>query len=168
MLRWNSNVLGHAVIGVKFATILRHLDVGRSVDELAKVFQNENYILWYTTNGNRVRVTICLKNEATAKDHVKAWVHALLLAKKVHDGSTSVAYSQPSTKEKMEMLRETLQKLDEFFHEELLGRLKEAGWNLSSSAFETHSGFRIRVYSEGTSARKSHNASSIVEGKKSI
>jgi len=177
VLRWGENsVLGFGDVGVQFATVLASLMVEdgdnaprQRIRELATIFRMQKYILWPATiTGHRrllsassiPTVYICLKAGATANDQVKAWSHALIVAKELlsrrwmcqsydkksgdYDGGMAVV------SKKVAVLQATMDEMDEKFTA-LIPQLVEKGWDLETACIETRSGFRITVVDENLS-----------------
>ena len=169
VLRWRDGaVLGFGVVGVRFATVLTSLgaewddeadekfrnDAGWRVGELAKVFRMQKYILWPTSAAaNRIghRIDICLKTSANAEDQVKAWSHALILAKSL-SGSGLGGEQKGGRKMvpaigfhgKMAVVNATMEQIDGSFPG-VVASLRSKGWDLETPCIETTSGFRIAV-----------------------
>ncbi|OJD13752.1 hypothetical protein AJ78_05819 [Emergomyces pasteurianus Ep9510] len=105
ILRWkaSSTTLGSCRIGVSFQELL--CDSGRransirdvpiDINRLLRLFEKERYILWF--NPVNRKGTIVLKNNATPISQLKAWSHALMVAKRV----TTLAGDKPG---KVEMI----------------------------------------------------------------
>lgn len=140
-LRWcDGTYLGHCTFGVslrdltarlgtqhKSSVAIRNLQI--QPGDLFDVFKQEQYLLWYD-KGSR-QVLIVLKKDASTLYQLKAWMHAILIAKVSEDCS-------------IHRLRETLTKTSELLksHHEKLVR---AGWDLNTVALETRSSDRISV-----------------------
>lgn len=159
VLRWReSDILGYARIGTRFTELVGNNAPlmtggtkvpGLSISNIVKVFRNEKHLLWYDS-GKRW-VTICLKNNITPEEQLKAWVHALLVAKEVRhhrekrrsDGGNM----QLSVEELLGILETTLHDLGVFF-QSTTERLRAAGWDLSTAALETKPGYRVGICSQ--------------------
>ncbi|CUS14733.1 unnamed protein product [Tuber aestivum] len=154
VLRWGgSRVFGNAEIGVRLAALIRSLrqspgrkkggEEGVGLAELASVFQNEKYLLWY--DAQRCLVTICLKEKVSPEEQLKSWVHALVLAREIRhrwpkggvDNSNG-----PSQQALLDTVRKTLDDIGMSFTP-MLQRLREAGWDLGVAVLETVPGYRV-------------------------
>jgi hypothetical protein len=147
ILRWGDYaVLGFADVGVPFATVLTSTG---HVQELANIFHMQKYLLWPTNVGSGgLRVLICLKTGASANDQLKAWSHALIVAKELatkkgghDDGGGGGAYSY---EKKLGIVRATMDEMDRTFPG-FAERLVEMGWDVNTACIETSSGFRISI-----------------------
>ncbi len=155
VLRWKGSIiLGYAEIGVSLQELLVLLGVPDPVSravknptttlaELEKMYEEEDYILWY--DRDRQRALIVLKERSPAVSQLKAWAHALLVAKRMEDQST------PSPKPSLELgstsniglvLQETLRSVNATFNERIES-LRQTGWDLDTAALVTRPGFRI-------------------------
>lgn len=166
VLRWReTEVLGYARIGTRFielvgddASILGYdapltsggeKAPGLSISDVVKVFQNEKHLLWY--DSRKRWVTICLKDGITPEEQLKAWIHALFVAKEARhrekrrgdDGGNM----QPSGEVLLGVLETTLHDLDVSFPS-TTERLRAAGWDLSTAALETKPGYRVGICSQ--------------------
>ncbi|KAI5857218.1 vitamin B6 photo-protection and homoeostasis-domain-containing protein [Tricharina praecox] len=180
ILRWGEHsVLGFGDVGVQFATVLASLTVEvasfddnasrRWIQEVAAIFRMQKYMLWPATTMGRRRlllagsslptVYICLKVGATANDQVRAWSHALLVAKELvsrRQRRTRQSYDKKSddddggmavvsvVSERVAVLQVTMDEMDGKFAA-LASQLAEKGWDLDTACIETRSGFRITV-----------------------
>ncbi|KAF8245571.1 hypothetical protein K440DRAFT_634152 [Wilcoxina mikolae CBS 423.85] len=168
VLRWGNSVIGFANVGVRFATVLISLIEGdgttgsfdhdasgsRRIQELASIFHKEKYLLWPTTTGRRgsssslPRVYICLKTGASANDQVRAWSHALNVAKEFSRrrsrGENDGYY------ERIGLVQATMDEMGKKFAD-VAKRLAEKGWDLDTACIETRSGFRVAVLDGGKS-----------------
>jgi hypothetical protein len=156
VLRWaDDRILGHCKIGVSLGALLgrlgkRHkrtgsLDLhGVKLSELISVFANEAYVLWFDDSDDEA--TIVLKEECTPVDQLKAWTHALLLARrricmsKDEPGKDGTPSTQGSL---AEMIR-TLGEVNETFTK-YVTLLKLNGWDLDVAALETRAGSRAQI-----------------------
>ncbi|KAA8896536.1 vitamin B6 photo-protection and homoeostasis-domain-containing protein [Sphaerosporella brunnea] len=155
ILRWGDNsVLGFADVGVQFATVLTSLDQdinhqgsGSRIKDLANIFRMQKYILWPTSGkaqGSLPTVLICLKAGATAKDQVKAWSHALIVAKEftTREAQVKEKRGHGGYYEKLGIVQTTMEEMDRIFPK-ITERLVEMGWDVETACIETSSGFRI-------------------------
>lgn len=190
VLRWGeSEILGYAKIGTRFTELVDSLGddasslgynaplvsdgemkaPGLSIHNVANVFQNEKHLLWY--DSRKRWVTICLRNGITPEEQLKAWAHALFVAKEVRhrekrrgDGGKI----QLSGEALLGVLETTLQDLDVSFPS-TIERLKKAGWDLSTTALETKPGYRVGISSqEIPGAGKDRHEIRLKEAKKDI
>ncbi|RPA97896.1 hypothetical protein L873DRAFT_1741151 [Choiromyces venosus 120613-1] len=157
VLRWGeSRILGNAEIGVKLTALIRSLrqspeckkeHEGVNLAELANVFQNEKYLLWYDVQ--KRLVTICLKEKVSPEEQLKSWVHALVLAREIRHrllkGGADNS-DRPSQQVLLDIVRKTLDDIGMSFTP-MLQRLKEAGWDLGTAALETVPGYRVGICS---------------------
>jgi hypothetical protein len=143
ILRWGQYaVLGFADVGVPFATMLTSVD---HVQELANVFRMQKYLLWPTKGGRGglPRVLICLKAGACANDQLKAWSHALIVAKEL--ATAKKGHNDGGGYEKkLGIVRATMDEMDRTFPG-FAERLVEMGWDVDTACIETSSGFRISI-----------------------
>jgi hypothetical protein len=149
VLRWcGEEVVGWARIGVSVRELLGsvgqhksartgslHLQ-GGGLGELLDVFGEEKYVLWPAEEEEQAAL-IVLKEGCTAVDQLKAWAHALLLAKRLQGGTTSKGRL-------LAELRQTLKDVREVF-EKHADTLMEKGWDLNVVALETRVGTRAYV-----------------------
>jgi hypothetical protein len=158
VLRWSDGqVVGYCKIGIELRTLLSHIGFrdkqtgsvdmrGVDMSELLDVFADEAYILWPATVSHEA--VIVLKEGCTPIDQLKAWAHALLLARrqrgrypgsKPGDDDTS-----PSKDRLVAELRRALEDIRGTF-EEHVGALQDNGWDLDVAVLETRAGTRARV-----------------------
>lgn len=190
VLRWqDSEILGYARIGTRFTELVGSLSddasslgygaplasggemnaQGISISNVAKVFRNEKHLLWY--DSQKRWVTICLRNGITPEEQLKAWVHALFVAKEVRhrekrrsDGGNT----QMSGEALLGVLETTLHDLGVSFPS-TIERLRKAGWDLSTTALETKPGYRVGICSqEIPGAGKDRREIRLKEAKKTI
>jgi hypothetical protein len=157
VLRWaDDTVLGSCRIGVHLEMLLNHL--GRrhtrtgSLDmhaiklpDLMDIFVNEAYILWFADCN--YEAIVVLKEGCTPLDQLKAWAHALLLAREVQGhvvknkpdrDDTSLAQGRLVT------MRRTLEAASELFRSNA-ATLEQKGWDLDIAALETRAGIRAQI-----------------------
>ena len=146
-LRWKgADVLGHAYIGVELRELLsvatRTSSTGAirsptvDLEVLAELFAAEQYLLWYDVD--RRSVLIALKDTITNVGQLKAWAHALLVARELAR-SDLIRQDVATT---VDTLRGTLRVVSEHI-DNYVARLVEAGWDVETAALETRSGSRI-------------------------
>jgi hypothetical protein len=151
VLRWcGEEVVGCARIGVSLRELLgrmgeqrrartgaMHLQ-GVGLEELLDVFGEEKYVLWPAESAEQAAL-IVLKEGCTAVDQLKAWAHALLLAKRLQGGTSS--------KDRfLTELRQTLKDTRRVF-EKQVDALNKKGWDLNVAALETRAGTRAQINS---------------------
>jgi hypothetical protein len=151
VLRWcDDEVVGWARIGVGFKGLLgrmgkqhektgsTHLQ-GVGMEELLDVFGEEAYVLWPASSSSQAAL-IVLKEGCTPIDQLRAWAHALLLAKRLREqGDVSPLKDRFLTE-----LRGALKDTREVF-EKNVDALKEKGWDLDVAALETRAGTRVQI-----------------------
>ncbi|RPB07847.1 hypothetical protein P167DRAFT_495171, partial [Morchella conica CCBAS932] len=191
VLRWGeSEVLGFARIGATFSELAASFhgaiasggDGARgglfpssrptiTIHDIAKVFRNEKHLLWY--DARKREVTICLKNDITSEEQLKAWVHALFVAKKIrhHNDNNSekkLSLSSPLTNEEiLGVIETTLFDLGMSFAT-TVGQLRAVGWDLGTAALETKPGYRVGICSIDAGKDKDEIRSGRDEAKKDI
>ena len=128
------------------------------------IFQQEQYMLWYDCR--RHQALIVLKEGAGPTSQLKAWSHALLVAREGNDAKNNyddvdendVAINRhrqapmadgtrntrnTSLSERaLHLIRKTLLDHSTRF-DEYIQRLNGAGWDVDTAALETKAGFRI-------------------------
>jgi hypothetical protein len=139
VLRWDGKVVGHARIGVELGELLgrmgeRQKETGAvkyitGIGELMELYEEEEYILWF--HGGRRDALIVLKQGATPIDQLKAWAHALLVARAVSERLDS------TISKKLQQVNTTFQAKKE--------QLAAAGWALDVAALETRPGRRVAM-----------------------
>lgn len=138
-----------------------------SIHDIAKVFRNEKHILWY--DARKREVTICLKNDITSEEQLKAWVHALFVAKKIchhNNDSEKKSPSPPLTNEEiLGVIETTLFDLGTSFAM-TVGQLRAVGWDLGTAALETKPGYRVGICSIDAGKDKDEIRSGRDEAKK--
>lgn len=148
VLRWNNSILGHCQIGVSLADLLQRTRARQSpttksfhharVDlaYLFRVFSEEKYVLFFDT---RARIaTVVLKQGATPTDQLKAWMHALLVARTMQQGPEEGQDGEEITT----VISSCLARISTIFQEHGEA-LAQAGWDFESGALETKPGKRI-------------------------
>lgn len=142
-----------------------------TIHDIAKVFRNEKHLLWY--DARKREVTICLKNDITSEEQLKAWVHALFVAKKIrhHNDNNSekkLSLSSPLTNEEiLGVIETTLFDLGMSFAT-TVGQLRAVGWDLGTAALETKPGYRVGICSIDAGKDKDEIRSGRDEAKKDI
>lgn len=151
----DKHVVGYGRIGVSLETLLGrgmsrshrrtrsvHLEATQQLPKLLDTFEEELYILWFDEKTSTAYIT--LKEGATVRTQLKAWLHGLILAREQAEGSKrSIASAKFDVLQSLaETLARTKKLFDEYEH-----RLTAAGWDLDIAALETQSGTRLRVQS---------------------
>jgi len=150
VLRWNGGeILGYCRLGVELRTILDAISgPDRSsgaytgiqppgLEKLMNIFKDEGYIMWY--DQHQRTFLIVLKDSSTVGTQLKAWMHALYLAK-------GTRHSQLDVEASLQLLDRTLYDTDHLIRDEkMFEDLERAGWDLKIGAMETRSGTRIRL-----------------------
>lgn len=147
ILRWISGEsLGFAVVGIGLGDILKHLPVKKLgpsslhagtafLTELLEVFAHESYVLWPAPG----KMLIALKIGSTTGTQLKAWYHALVLARHISKGGP---HTRGRSEACVDDVRETLQRVSLEFGG-LQSKLTSAGWDIDTAAVET--AFRTRI-----------------------
>ena len=109
-----------------------------SLEVLLSVFAKEEYLLWW--NATQCSSVIVLKDQANVRTQLKAWSHALIMARFYQKvAETHDALNKHGTED---LLEETLATHTEQFDNQL-ARLEKVGWNLNIGVLETRPGKRI-------------------------
>lgn len=146
----DDSIIGHCRIGVSLQVLLSRIGTRHSqtsstalghvnATELLEVYAAENYILWYSEA--HTETLIVLKKDCTTVDQLRAWTHALVLARRRRYGSDSI---DASASGRLTELRHTLKETQRVF-EKYIGLLEDKGWNLSVAALETRAGVRAVI-----------------------
>ncbi|KAK9466790.1 vitamin B6 photo-protection and homoeostasis-domain-containing protein [Lipomyces arxii] len=98
-LQWGATgpVMGTATFG-SFAMVARWLPSTMSVHDLLSIFTDTGYVLWYTTTRVRgqkhqhVTVNIALLDYTDDSRDIRAWVHALIIARSLRSTTQSTAH----------------------------------------------------------------------------
>lgn len=158
VLRWaNDEIVGYCRIGVSLHTLLslfgrRHrltgsLDLqGIKMSELLDIFADEAYILWPASPD--YEALIVLKDGCAPIDQLKAWAHALLLARKRRRGRGSGGKQDDSdvsvVTARLAELRLTLKDTQDLLIK-YAEALRDKGWDLNVAVLETRAGTRAEV-----------------------
>ncbi|KAH9881603.1 hypothetical protein IAQ61_000330 [Plenodomus lingam] len=155
VLRWSDDMaIGYCRIGVSLQTLLSHMGLrnartgslhlrGAEISELLHVFVDEAYILWPASSAGHF--LIVLKEGCTPMDQLKAWAHALLLAKGYSlPGAKSVVDQTSLAGNRLADVRRTLADTRTMF-EKYSGAMRDAGWDLNIAALETLGGTRVKM-----------------------
>jgi hypothetical protein len=167
VFRWDSDaVLGYCNFGVSLQNLLRSLPQSRQdettrslrlgtvdLSALTQLFRNQQYILWcqtatprwYDAPGPQLKVLVVLKQGVSPESQLRAWYHALLLARRISlqsRGSNSAVALEPLPKEMLFHVASTLELATTTF-DSYARRLRAVGWELDIPVLETRSGSRI-------------------------
>lgn len=166
VLRWmDGTVLGKCRIGVSLEELLgrlgsKHKQSGSvamhaiDLSDLLSVFQAEAYILWPASPA--YEALIVLKAGCGPIDQLRAWAHALLLAKRAQrrrrDGDTVGkpddaavgAAAQYRHYGLIAELAETLSEVRTMF-DKYGDAMRSKGWDLEAAALETQAGMRLHM-----------------------
>jgi Vitamin B6 photo-protection and homoeostasis len=153
VLRWQGRkTLGTCEIGLAFRDMLqaiggqvtsqtgsfKHLSI--SLSSLLDIFVTEQYILWF--NPVTEKAVIALKDRATTISQLKAWSHALRVARICSKAKMRKMDLSPQAIVK---ILEDTQRTHNITFERHIKQLEDAGWNTSTAALETNPGRRICV-----------------------
>ncbi|PGH27529.1 hypothetical protein AJ80_00770 [Polytolypa hystricis UAMH7299] len=178
ILRWkaSSTTYGSCQIGAAMRDLFLSIgdstssgnyirDIHVDIRTLIKIFEQENYILWY--NKESRRATIVLKAHATPATQLKAWSHALIVSRLVslesllkQDGQLVREKTQLITQREknanpeegeggapttmLAILQRTLSSHSGNFSDWTV-RLGSVGWDLNTPVLETRPGTRLEV-----------------------
>jgi hypothetical protein len=152
-LRWRgTEALGTCQIGLALRDMLqgigghvapqtgsfKHLSI--SLSSLVDIFVDEDYILWF--NAGTENAVVALKDQATTTSQLKAWSHALRVARACYEAK--MRKINLDSQAIVKMLGDT-QRTNSKIFDRHLKQLEDAGWNTSTAALETRPGRRIRV-----------------------
>jgi hypothetical protein len=182
VFRWMSDaVMGHCDFGVSLQTLLNSLPKSHrntasgstrleavDLSTVMNLFRNQQYILWcqtctprwYSSKGEQTKVLVVLKQGVTPESQLRAWYHALLLARRLsslpqtqHSLSRNVTtFVEPSPEDLLLHVASTLKAVTRTF-DGYIRRLRAAGWNPDVSVLETRSGSRIFCESKASYAK---------------
>ncbi|KAF1810214.1 DUF647-domain-containing protein [Eremomyces bilateralis CBS 781.70] len=161
LLRWvDGRILGHCMIGVELSSILRQLPGAASrpsgksriyrydlaPQKILGLFDKEFYVLWFDT---RTRTAyIALKEGCQPRDQVRAWCHALLVARKYDLKGLEVPADQKTDYDAvppaLQLLAKTGDELSRNFHA-YEDKLQSAGWDTTTIQLETRPRIRISL-----------------------
>ncbi|KAF8156624.1 vitamin B6 photo-protection and homoeostasis-domain-containing protein [Crassisporium funariophilum] len=133
--------LGHCSIGSSFSEILRQ----PVPPELLRLFQRESYLIWFDHRCLRqgrdsievhgiTRVHICFKENYTAEDQLKAWIHAVELCQRL-SSTTGRANKGIDALDAIFSTHGTVSQHFQDFQE----KLQSVGWNVGDSTLMTGS-----------------------------
>ncbi|KAG9627220.1 DUF647-domain-containing protein, partial [Aureobasidium melanogenum] len=136
--------LGYCKIGVPAYELLERLGRtdrltratnipdGRLLLQLVELFEEESYIVYLEHQSDTTCILLKKGSDTTAQ--LKAWYHALLLARQTEQGFKGGKDSMDALQSTLVAVRKDWQKVQ--------ARLGEAGWDLETAALETTSGSR--------------------------
>jgi hypothetical protein len=172
VFRWMSGaVMGHCDFGASLQDLLQSLPQSFRNDgtgsvrlgpvDLAAVmnlFRNQQYVLWYQsytprwyeTPRNKIKVIVVLKQGVTPESQLRAWYHALLLARRLSiqppEGKFAAMTKQKLTgwedKDSLFHVASSLDLANKTFDGHAQ-ELQTAGWEFDIPVLETRSGTRI-------------------------
>jgi hypothetical protein len=130
-----------------------------SLSQLMELFQDEQYLLYYSVPepllgvrpAGRVTVVVVLKDGVTPQNQLKAWLHGLVLAKRLAEqqGSDAPILSQKNFNKKQRAnishVASTLRYVNGIF-DSYVSRITAEGWDCNIPVLETQSGSRIVCY----------------------
>jgi hypothetical protein len=159
VLRWcDDEFLGHCKIGVSLQEMLgrigeENMQTGSvalraiQISELLTIFTGEAYMTSPATSAGAI--SIVLKAGCGPNDQLKAWAHALLLAKRARDGNGRSdnkpnTVSPPPRDRLIDELRQTLKDVQAMF-DKYGDEMRGKGWDLDVAAMETRAGTRLQI-----------------------
>ncbi|CAA9964282.1 DUF647 domain-containing protein [Pyrenophora teres f. maculata] len=161
VLRWSDDkVLGRCSIGVPLQRLLNRLGTphkqtgsltlkSMEISDLLDVFANEAYILLPASTVEEG--LIVLKRTCEPIDQIKAWAHALLLAKR-REGLEAAGLGRkrddashgPAMEGLISELRESLKEVQAMFAR-YGDEMRDKGWDVGVAAMETQAGVRLQI-----------------------
>ncbi|KAG9190645.1 hypothetical protein G6011_08733 [Alternaria panax] len=159
VLRWSDDeMLGHCKIGASLQDLLGRIGEQNTqtgslalcaiqISELLTIFTGEAYMTCPAASA--VDVSIVLKAGCGPNDQLKAWAHALLLAKRARDGRGHAGNkpntaSAPPKDRLIAELRQTLEDVRAMF-DKYGDEMRGKGWDLDVAAMETRAGTRLQT-----------------------
>ena len=112
------------------------------ISPLLSLFKDEHYLLWHNRPTRTASIT--LKRGATPRDQLKAWLHALLLARdhaSIADDD-SERHKGDHSQRNLARLGTTKDAASKLLSEREAA-LEAAGWDLATAALETRPGVRV-------------------------
>ncbi|GJJ10656.1 hypothetical protein Clacol_004883 [Clathrus columnatus] len=116
------------------------LDDTTVIPQLLHILSREKYILSFMVHSGTAQLQICLRDDATSADHLKAWIHATELAHRVEERKTVYC----SNKDMLDMIDEVYQNISEIFPVFFEG-LKTKGWDVGCDFILTKQVNRFRI-----------------------
>ena len=152
ILRWRDRPIGKATIGLTLHSLLKTLasahpvtgairDGNSTLEKLVKIYSHEDFLVWY--DSTKRTAYIVLKSQAPAKAQLKAWALALWGVHRFVDQYATGA----STENVLQLLEITLRDISERW-DDMVERIKNAGWDTDVANLETWSGSRICLTAE--------------------
>jgi hypothetical protein len=114
-----------------------------SLNELQELFKDEEYLLWADAAGTAV--AIALRRGCSARGQLRAWLHALVLAREASERRARGASSSPEKGSGARAAVASSLARTRAVWGEFAARLASAGWALDEAALETGCGPRIGV-----------------------
>jgi len=115
--------------------------LGVPMEDLLDAFRGERYVLWFHVS--KQKAVVMLKEGADANDQLKAWCHALRIAK-----AWSVKTEQHNRHDNaLNVVRATCEENNKSWHN-YCTKLEKAGWDLAASVLESTPGPRLRCQSQ--------------------
>ena len=156
ILRWRGKLFAKAELGVSLHTLLKTLapahimtgairDGNFILERLVNIYSHEEFLVWY--DSSQKRVYIVLKGQASAKAQLKAWALALW---GVHRFTKQYA-TGATTENLLQLFEITLRDISNQW-DEIVERIRRAGWDIDVANLETSSGSRIRFTTDGLQA----------------
>ena len=150
ILRWGeSSPCGRARFGslqdVLASRAMPHKLTGSTKDadfllaKLVKIFDLEEYLLWYSSRIQLVHIV--LKDNVRPTSQLKAWAHGLLLAHRIQGADLTTRDTVESI---LSLLEDTLKDISRSW-ETCIEQLNTCGWDTMAAALETAPGIRIRL-----------------------
>ena len=146
-LRWcGGPALGRAEIGVPLARIVGAVGgAGKGgaeprLSHLQDVMAGEGHMLWW--DGRQERALLVLKQGVSAEGQLKAWAHALLVAREWSEGKADEKSRGPG--EVLRLVTSTLEALNRRWAREVK-EMRERGWDVDTASLETRPGTRVRT-----------------------
>ncbi|KAF1928655.1 DUF647-domain-containing protein [Didymella exigua CBS 183.55] len=157
VLRYGNEIIGHCRIGISLQSLFGGMSLAGStkagafkdlpikLPDFLEIFEREGYILWHNNIQTR-EVLIVLKKGCTAIDHLKAWVHALMLVRMRSQAPSSFRGPEDEAlnAQRLVELLHTLRQSKELFNK-YTPALRSAGWDLDTAALETQAGVRALI-----------------------
>jgi len=150
ILRWaTGQSLGYCHVGATFQKLCHPssgllpsmASKGGSLNDLMTIYREESYTLW--PEKYRPTFHILLKQGCGGRETLKAWLQALMLAKKIAESkSTGEELADPRTK--IRLIESTLRDTNKIFAD-YVKRLQALGWDMDSAMLETQCGPRFCI-----------------------
>ena len=141
LLKPQAQAQAHQATATTATTVTGAIRDGNLLSELLGAYREEKYVMWYHVKTRMAQ--ICLKDQSSPQDQIKAWIHALWTAYRLQQDPLPVA---ASTGEQLRFLKEVLDDLNGSW-DVMMERLGSAGWDVKVSNIETVSGVRYHLQS---------------------